>query len=637
MATYKTILTNKGLQLVASASAAGTQIVLTDMAVGDGNGNPVTPNPAQTTLARERYRYVVNRLVAMPDDPTAFLAELIIPADVGGFTIREVGLYTNNGELFAVANVPNAYKPTADEGSFGDTVVRMVFKVANASVVTIVFDPNVTVATQSWVTNNVNAASLIPGGLTNQFLAKNTNANGDFKWVDPTEGITVIVFSREETQTLAAGQKVIDLAEITAEGAAVYIEGTRLRADEFSQTDVAQITLASSHPDGTKVTVVQNEEVGSTDVLLRPLNLSDVPDKNAARLNLGLPNWLATSNINWSQLLNVPDYAKRWASWSEVTDKPTTFAPSAHTHPWAQINGAPETATRWPSWTEVTSKPSLYPPSAHSHAEYVMKTGGEMTGTLHWNFGADILRVINNGVGSASLQAVNQAQNAFAKMNLRGDSLEGTFAGDVKFNATQLAVVGPLVPGGQYAGYILQQLLANPGANGDLLQTQYYRTTNDSSTSWSSFNWRFGRQVDASVISYIEFQNSQNVLLVTGMGAGQFTFANNGSFSCNGGYDFGSSRKLKDIDGPVPYGLTAVERMELAAGHYKPEYNADGRRRLFFVAEQLAELVPEAVDLEGVEFNGERVPSIKLDQLLPVMAKAIQELAAEVRALKAGR
>ncbi|MDV3513153.1 tail fiber domain-containing protein [Stenotrophomonas sp. C1657] len=117
--------------------------------------------------------------------------------------------------------------------------------------------------------------------------------------------------------------------------------------------------------------------------------------------------------------------------------------------------------------------------------------------------------------------------------------------------------------------------------------------------------------------------------------AGSTSFS--GSVSAAGGFDIGSSRKLKAIDGPVPYGLAAVERMELATGHYKPEYNSDGRRRLFFVAEQLAELVPEAVDLEGVEFNGERVASIKLDQLLPVMAKAIQELAAEVRALKAER
>ncbi|CAM4218799.1 tail fiber domain-containing protein [Stenotrophomonas indicatrix] len=110
-----------------------------------------------------------------------------------------------------------------------------------------------------------------------------------------------------------------------------------------------------------------------------------------------------------------------------------------------------------------------------------------------------------------------------------------------------------------------------------------------------------------------------------------------GSCTAGGGFDVGSSRKLKAIDGSVPYGLAAVEHMELATGHYKPEYNSDGRRRLFFVAEQLAELVPEAVDLEGIEFNGERVATVKLDQLLPVMAKAIQELAAEVRALKAER
>lgn len=111
----------------------------------------------------------------------------------------------------------------------------------------------------------------------------------------------------------------------------------------------------------------------------------------------------------------------------------------------------------------------------------------------------------------------------------------------------------------------------------------------------------------------------------------------NGDLSATGGFDVGSSLKLKDIEGPQPYGLAEVERMELAIGRYKPEYNPDDRRRLFFVAEQLAEIVPEAVNMQGTEFNGELVATIKLEQLLPVMAKAIQELAAEVRALKAER
>lgn len=630
MATYRTILTNKGLQLEAASSAAGVPIVLTDMAVGDGNGNPVTPNPAQTTLARERYRHAVNRLVVMPDDPTVFLAELIIPADIGGFTIREVGLYTNNGDMFAVANVPNAYKPTDAEGSFGDTVIKMMFKVTNASVVTIVFDPNVTVATHTWVQNNVNMATMIPGGLTNQYLAKRSNADGDTIWKDPTEGITVIVFSREETQTLAAGQKVIDLAEITAEGAAIYIEGTRLRADEFSQTGATQITLASSHPAGTKVTAVQNEEVGTTDVLLRPLNLSDVPDKSQARLNLGLPNWLATSSINWSQLVNVPDTAVRWPKWDEVTDKPTTFAPSAHTHAWAQITGAPETATRWPSWTEVTSKPSLFPPSAHSHAEYVLKAGDTVDGPLTvraagaTNPGIRLFPRQSGGtLNRTCLDAVSGDGSTFTELH--------TYANGWRFfNPTTLEVVTITSGGAITAASKIKGSGAfdpnNPQGSGLMSSGSYGGGLAMEDGVHHAY---FYTAAGDTIFGRIRNGNS-------GVATQLFAASTNG-FAATGGFDFGSSRKLKDIDGPVEYGLAVVERMELAAGRYKPEYNGDGRRRLFFVAEQLAELVPEAVNMEGVEFNGERVPSIKLDQLLPVMAKAIQELAAEVRALKAGR
>jgi phage-related tail fiber protein len=50
---YKTIHTAYGLAKVASAEATGTPIVLTHMAVGDGNGNPVTPNQGQTALVRD--------------------------------------------------------------------------------------------------------------------------------------------------------------------------------------------------------------------------------------------------------------------------------------------------------------------------------------------------------------------------------------------------------------------------------------------------------------------------------------------------------------------------------------------------------------------------------------------------------
>lgn len=108
-----------------------------------------------------------------------------------------------------------------------------------------------------------------------------------------------------------------------------------------------------------------------------------------------------------------------------------------------------------------------------------------------------------------------------------------------------------------------------------------------------------------------------------------------GRCGATGGFDFGSSRRLKHIDGPSPYGLAEVERMVTAIGRYKADYNDDGRDRLFLIAEDLAGLVPQSVNLHGVPYAGEMVPSILIDQLLPVLVTAIQELSAKVRHLSA--
>jgi len=126
------------------------------------------------------------------------------------------------------------------------------------------------------------------------------------------------------------------------------------------------------------------------------------------------------------------------------------------------------------------------------------------------------------------------------------------------------------------------------------------------------------------------------------LGATGPTLASNGSalqvqgaLGATGGFDFGSSRRLKHIDGPSPYGLAEVERMSTAIGRYKADYHDDGRERLFLIAEDLASLVPESVNLHGVPYQGDMVPSIKLDQLLPVLVTAIQQLSAKVRDLSA--
>lgn len=289
---FITIHTNYGLQSLARAEATGVPINLTHMAVGDGNGNAVTPNPSQTTLLRERFRADINRVYQSSDDPLRFTAELVIPASTGGFTLREVGVFDSNGSLFAVGNLPDTYKPVDTEGAYSDTVVRLDFMVNNASTITLQIDPNVVVVTQQWISNNVTAGTIIPGGTTGQVLAKVSNADGDVHWIDPTQA-NVVVDTVAEKQTLAAGQTIVDLTETITYGLAVYIEGVRLPmgsgADEWQPDPniTTRVILGKSYPDGSIFQGVNNEPAGSAPAPLeRAKNLSDVESASTSRTNL---------------------------------------------------------------------------------------------------------------------------------------------------------------------------------------------------------------------------------------------------------------------------------------------------------------------------------------------------------------
>ncbi|MCR3893087.1 phage tail protein [Aeromonas caviae] len=297
--TYKCIHTAVGLELMTQAEATGTQIRLTHIAVGDGNGNPITPSEGMTQLVRERYRATVNRVWQDHLIANKFSAELIIPASEGGFTLREVGVFDSNGNLFVVGNLPDTYKPTGADGSYSDTVIRIDFMVSAAAIVQLIIDPNVVIATHQWVMNTITVCALLPGGTTGQILAKKSNACGDTEWKDPTDA-NITVNSIEETQTLAATQTVVDWAVVNNTGLAVYVEGVRLRADEFTKDPGlnTRITLAQSYPNGTKIVGTQNEPAGTLpDPLVKSQNLADLPNKSTARANLGVLSAAETKQL----------------------------------------------------------------------------------------------------------------------------------------------------------------------------------------------------------------------------------------------------------------------------------------------------------------------------------------------------
>ncbi|OJT41523.1 phage tail protein [Serratia plymuthica] len=111
MADYYAILTNTGKALEAAAIANGTKITLIKFVVGDGNGQAQIPDPARTTLVHEVYRNSISDLTVSTDQPNQIIAQLVMPANVGGFTVREIGLLTDKGELYAIANCATFDKP----------------------------------------------------------------------------------------------------------------------------------------------------------------------------------------------------------------------------------------------------------------------------------------------------------------------------------------------------------------------------------------------------------------------------------------------------------------------------------------------------------------------------------------------
>jgi len=207
-----------------------------------------------------------------------------------------------------------------------------------------------------------------------------------------------------------------------------------------------------------------------------------------------------------------------------------------------------------------------YAHSSHTHGAYVEKSGSEMTGSLNFR-----------GAGTAK-NRVRVFHNADENVDYGAK-----FLLDSSASTTTLGEIS-IIP---------------VGASGYLSEIRFSLKSGD-------------------------YYNAPTSVILKIATSGIEVF---GSIKPTGGYDYGSSRRLKIIEGECPYGLAEVRRVSTVIGHYRPEYEGDGRRRVFFEAEQMAEVMPELVDLQAVRFGDEMVPGIKLEQVMPPAYRAIAQLA----------
>ncbi|MED9497946.1 phage tail protein, partial [Escherichia marmotae] len=149
---FKTVITTAGAaKLAAATTTSGQKVNITHMAVGDGNGNLPEPSASQTALINEVWRGTLNKITQNSKAPNQVIAELVIPPEVGGFWMRELGLYDSAGTLIAVASMAESYKPLLTEGSGRAMTCRMIIIISDINAVSLSVDSTTIMATQDYV------------------------------------------------------------------------------------------------------------------------------------------------------------------------------------------------------------------------------------------------------------------------------------------------------------------------------------------------------------------------------------------------------------------------------------------------------------------------------------------------------
>lgn len=205
---FYTLLTDRGMAKIASALADKKQLHLQKMAVGDGGGQYYEPTASQTNLRHEVWRGEMNTLTVAPNNPNWLIAELVLPEEVGGWYVREVGVFDNEGELIAIGKFPESYKPLLPGGCGKQVCIRLIMEVSNTTAVTLTVDPSIVLATRDYVdvrldehehSTNHPDATLTQKGFTR--LSNATDSDDETKAATPKAVKAAMAEARNHTHT----------------------------------------------------------------------------------------------------------------------------------------------------------------------------------------------------------------------------------------------------------------------------------------------------------------------------------------------------------------------------------------------------------------------------------------------------
>ncbi|CDH67607.1 phage tail fiber protein [Escherichia coli] len=360
---FKTVITTAGAAKLAAATApGGRKVNITTMAVGDGGGKLPVPDAGQTGLIHEVWRHALNKISQDKRNSNYIIAELVIPPEVGGFWMRELGLYDDAGTLIAVANMAESYKPALAEGSGRSQTCRMVIIVSSVASVELTIDTTTVMATQDYVDDKIAEheqsrrhpdASLTAKGFTQLSSATNSTsetlaatpkavkaaydlANGKYTAQDATtarKGLVQLSSATNSTsETLAATPKAVKAAYDLANGKYTAQDATTARK---GLVQLSSATNSDSENLAATPKAVKSAYDNAEKRLQKDQNGADIPGKDTFTKNIGAcraysgalsteaGNWTTAQFIEWLDsrgAFNHPYWMCK-GSWSYANNK----------------------------------------------------------------------------------------------------------------------------------------------------------------------------------------------------------------------------------------------------------------------------------------------------------------------------
>ncbi|MEN8282619.1 phage tail protein [Acinetobacter gerneri] len=174
MSEYYSVTTKVGDAAIANAITNNKKLNITHVAFGDGNGSVPTPDKNRTALVREVHRQAVNKYTQHETVANWITVEVIIPSNIGGFYIREVGIIAE-GVLISDGSVPPTYKEATNDG-VREYRLRLTIDIQSAEVVSLILDESLIYASQKWVDENYIRRNEIVDNLTTDDAKKPLSA-----------------------------------------------------------------------------------------------------------------------------------------------------------------------------------------------------------------------------------------------------------------------------------------------------------------------------------------------------------------------------------------------------------------------------------------------------------------------------